>query len=95
MLGLFSCTEDVLFKGDSTYCVEYIPSQCAPEHSGVLGLKDNKGKYWLISNAESISKFDEGDRVVAELEEENIAVCFACNCPSPEYGGKVISIRAK
>lgn len=79
------------------FIVDYIPSQCDTTHSGVLGLKNSKGEYFMVlSNHKVFSQFSQGDKVEAEVKgTTEFAVCAACNCPAPDGGVLLESIKAK
>ena len=82
---LNSCSKD---ETPGVYTVEYIPSQCAPQHSGVLGLKTN-GEYYMVlsDNLGLFTPFVEGDKVKGDFTfTSEFAVCEACTCPSVSNG---------
>ena len=78
-----------------SFTVDYIPSQCARTHSGILGLTAN-GEYYLVvgDKSKTFSSFVQGDKVRAKIElNKEVIVCEACICPAPDAGVVIHTIR--
>jgi hypothetical protein len=93
--AIASCEQEIEPTPSDHYTVVYLPSQCAPQHSGVLGLKSPTGTYYLVLEGVDLEKdYVSGDRVKVDLSEQTTgwAVCLACHCPAPDKAAIVHSI---
>jgi hypothetical protein len=82
-----SCNEEHKPTTETCFEVAYIPSQCADEHSGVIGLVDQSGKYLMVHSPQNpLEDFQIGERLNVEFDTvQHCIVCEACICPKPDF----------
>lgn len=70
--------------------VTFLPTQCLTNDvSNVMGIVGDDGSYYMINKDQTgrFDQFKDGDRVKFGLKDksESCIVCFACDCPNPDY----------